>query len=207
LRHNTIRHNTVRKGTAFALRKDGFPVGAVYLNGSGGEGRVPARTDRVEVYGNLFDRNWSGITAFSDANRFCTSPVNTSRGACTRLVANTSDCVQPGISTEPLFSDCRWKTQHLAVHDNTFVFDPSAVGCPNGLCGTMALLANTGTTPDWSPYRGSTVQDAVTFRQDNVWSHNVYVGPWRFVVHDTTRRVDFNGWREGPYRQDAGSIS
>jgi hypothetical protein len=207
LRNNTIRHNAVRKGTSFAIRKDDFPVGTVYLNASGGEPRVRARTDRVEIYGNLFDRNWSGITAFEDANRFCNSPVNTSRGACTRLGPSPGDCVQPGIASEPLFSDCRWKTQRVAVHDNTFVFDPSAVGCPNGLCGWMALLANTGTTPDWSPYRGTTVQDAVTFRQDDVWSHNLYVGPWRFMVHDHTTTADFASWRDKVYAQDAGSTS
>jgi len=154
LRNNTIRHNTVRKGSSFAVRKDDFPVAAVYLNGSGGEPRVPARIDRVEIYGNLFDRNWSGITAFEDANRFCNSPVNTSRKACTRVEPAIGACVQPGIASEPLYGDCRWKTQRVTVHDNTFVFDPSVVGCPNGLCGWMALMANTGTKPDWSPYKG-----------------------------------------------------
>jgi Right handed beta helix region len=207
LRNNTIRRNAVRKGTSFATRKDEFPVGTVYVNSSGGDARVQARTDRIEIYGNLFDHNWSGITAFEDANRFCNSPVNTSRKACTRVGPDTAACVQPGISAEPLYSDCRWKTQRVTVHDNTFVFDPSTVGCPNGLCGWMALLANTGTKPDWSPYRGSTVSDAVTFRQDNLWAHNTYLGPWRFMVHDTSRVLDFDGWRDSPYRQDTGSTS
>ena len=208
LRNNTIGHNAVRKGGVFAARQDDFPVGAVYLNSSGGEPRVPARTDRIEIYGNLFDRNWSGITAFEDANRFCNSPVNSSRKACTRVGPGVSDCVRPGIASEPLYSDCRWKTQRVTVHDNRFIFDPATVGCSNGLCGWMALLANEGTSPSWSPYRGSAIEDAVTFRQDNRWSQNTYAGPWRFMVHDTATNGNFATWRGAPYAsQDAGSTS
>jgi hypothetical protein len=69
----------------------------------------------------------------------------------------------------------------------------------------MALLSNYGTFPDWSPYKGTVIQEAITFQQDNRWHDNSYAGPWTFVAHDTSRTVDPAGWRAGPYSQDACS--
>jgi len=67
------------------------------------------------------------------------------------------------------------------------------------------MLANYGTYPDWSPYKGSVISDAVTFRQENRWYDNDYVDGWRFVVHDTSRVVGASAWQEAPYLQDACS--
>jgi hypothetical protein len=184
LRNNTIRGNDVVAGKAFAARGDNFPTAAVYLSESGGEPRIPARTDKADIYGNVFESNWSGITnptksrqtpssaepmprkpdsrdcgrignerhstLWENADRFCNSPANTSSGDCTRLVSPMSKCTQPGIASEPLYGDCRWKTQHVDVHDNTFRLSPGL--CTNGLCGRMAILSNYGTYPDWSPW-------------------------------------------------------
>lgn len=204
VRNNTIRHNNWVEGRRSADRGDTFPYPTVYLSESGGEPRIPARTDKIEIDRNVLEDNWSGITLWENADRFCNSPANTSSGDCTLLVKNTGRCAQPAIATAPLYDDCRWKTQRVDVHDNRFTLNPSVVGCTTK-CGRMAVLANYGTYPDWSPYKGEPVAEAITGKQQNRWHDNTYVGPWSFVAHDPSRTLDFGQWQGAPYRQDAGS--
>ncbi|MFR9795129.1 right-handed parallel beta-helix repeat-containing protein [Streptomyces sp. MS06] len=204
IRNNTIRRNNWVEGRSHADRDDNFPYATVYVSESGGEPRIPARTDKIEIYRNLLENNWSGITLWENADRFCNSPANTSSGSCTLLVKNTGRCRQPAIASPPLYGDCRWKTQRVDIHDNRFVLDKSVVGC-TVKCDRMAVLANYGTYPDWSPYHGERVAEAITLDQHNRWHDNTYVGPWRFVARDPDRVLDFRQWRGRPYRQDAGS--
>ncbi|MFE6774554.1 right-handed parallel beta-helix repeat-containing protein [Streptomyces sp. NPDC057702] len=204
IRGNTIRRNNWVEGRRGAERGDDFPYGTLYLSESGGEPRVRARTDKVEVSRNVLENNWSGITLWENADRFCNSPANTSFGDCTLLVPRTERCARPGIASAPLYADCRWRTQRVDIHDNRFVLDPSVLRCERG-CDRMAVLANYGTYPDWSPYQGQRVAQAITHRQGNRWHDNAYLGPWRFVAHDTSRVLDFARWRGAPYEQDAGS--
>jgi hypothetical protein len=204
IRKNTIRRNNWVEGRRYADRGDNFPFATVYLSESGGEPRVPARTDKIDVYRNVLKDNWSGITLWENADRFCNSPANTSSGDCTLLVKNTARCARPGIAAAPLYDDCRWKTQRVDIHGNSFLLDKSVVGC-TVKCDRMAVLANYGTYPDWSPYQGERVAEAITTRQHNRWHDNVYVGPWKFVAHDPSRILDSWQWLGTPYRQDAGS--
>ncbi|ALC20313.1 right-handed parallel beta-helix repeat-containing protein [Streptomyces pristinaespiralis] len=204
IRNNTIRRNNWVEGRGYADRGDDFPYATVYVSESGGEPRVPARTDRIEIYRNVLENNWSGITLWENADRFCNSPANTSTGYCTLLVKDTERCARPAIATAPLDADCRWKTQRVDIHDNRFVLDTSVVGCAVE-CGRMAVLANYGTYPDWSPYKGERVAEAITHKQHNRWHDNVYRGPWSFVAGDPSRKLDSRQWQDAPYRQDAGS--
>ncbi|WP_406443737.1 right-handed parallel beta-helix repeat-containing protein [Streptomyces sp. NBC_00631] len=204
IRYNTIRHNNWVQGRAAAHTGDSFPFATVYLSESGGEPRIRARTDQIEIYGNVLENNWSGITLWENADRFCNSPANTSSGDCTLLVKNPERCAQPAIAKAPLYSDCRWKTQRVDIHDNRFVLDKTVVKCTEK-CDRMALLSNYGTYPDWSPYKGERVADAITTEQDNRWHDNVYVGPWKFVTHDASRVLTRAQWQGAPHRQDAGS--
>ena len=205
LRNNMIRNNARVTGREFADRDDNFPVPAIYISESGGEPRVPARTDKIEIYGNTLVDNWSGITVWENADRFCNSPVNTSTGYCTRLVDEIAECAEPSIAKPPLYGDCRWKSQRTDIHHNTFRYAPAVVGCSKGLAGRMAVLANWGTVPNWSPYQGPVIREAITFNQGNVWRENTYEGPWTFVAFETGRALDVSSWRGEPYRQDAGS--
>ncbi|WP_242483706.1 right-handed parallel beta-helix repeat-containing protein [Streptomyces sp. NE5-10] len=205
VRNNTIRRNNRVEGRAAADGGDAFPHAAVYVSESGGEPRVPARTDRIEIHRNLLEDNWSGITLWEDADRFCNSPSNTSADYCTLLVESTASCARPAIAAPPLRSDCRWRTRRVDVHHNRFVLDPAAVPCPAASCGRMAVVAGPGTSPDWSPYLGDGVAEAIAHGQDNRWHDNAYVGPWTFVARDPGRSLDFGRWRGAPYRQDAGS--
>ncbi|WP_050815140.1 right-handed parallel beta-helix repeat-containing protein, partial [Streptomyces zinciresistens] len=204
IRRNTIRRNNWVEGRTYADRGDTFPYATVYVSESGGEPRVPARTDRIEIYRNVLEDNWSGITLWENADRFCNSPANTSSGSCTLLVKETARCARPAIASAPLYGDCRWKTQRVLIHDNRFTLDKSAMDCAVR-CDRMAVLANYGTYPDWSPYQGERVAEAITRRQRNRWYDNVYVGPWRFVAYDPSRVLDRGQWQGTPYRQDAGS--
>lgn len=205
LRANTIRENTLVKGRRFAARQDTFPVGTVYLSESGGEPRIPARSDKIEISDNVFVNNWSGITAWENSDRFCNSPSNTSTRYCTLLLPTTAECTPPGIVTAPLYDSCRWKTQRVDVHDNRFIIDQSPLGCSSGSIGRMALLSNYGTYPAWSPYKAEVVDQAITFRQDNVWRNNLYAGPWKFTAYDASRVLSSAQWQADPYREDAGS--
>ncbi|MFF2024975.1 right-handed parallel beta-helix repeat-containing protein [Streptomyces sp. NPDC058171] len=204
IRENTIRRNNWVEGRRYADRGDSFPFATVYLSESGGEPRVRARTDKIEIYRNVLEDNWSGITLWENADRFCNSPANTSSGTCTLLVRQPDRCARPGIATAPLYTDCRWRTQRVDVHHNRFVLDTSVVGC-TVKCDRMAVLANYGTYPDWSPYQGERVAEAITHKQRNRWHDNVYVGPWKFVAHDPSRVLDFGQWQGTPYHQDTGS--
>ncbi|MEU4065409.1 right-handed parallel beta-helix repeat-containing protein [Streptomyces wedmorensis] len=204
VRDNTIRRNNWVEGRRYAQDGDDFPYATLYVSESGGEPRLRARTDKVEIHRNLLEDNWSGITLWENADRFCNSPANTSTGYCTLLVKDTARCARPAIAAAPLLADCRWKTQRVDIHDNRFVLDKSVVDC-TALCDRMAVLANEGTSPDWSPYLGGQVAEAVTLGQHNRWHDNVYVGSWTFVARDPGRVVDVRRWQGAPYRQDAGS--
>jgi hypothetical protein len=205
LRGNVIRGNALVAGRRIADSGDNFPTAAIYLSESGGEPRLKARTDKIEIYNNIMEDNWSGITAWENADRFCNSPANTSTGDCTPLAGAVEKCTQPAIADKPLYDDCRWKTQRLDIHDNTFVYSPTVVGCAKRFPGRMALLSNFGTYPDWSPYKGTVIQQAISTQQDNRWYKNKYSGPWTFLSPSTDQPLTMQQWQAEPFGQDAGS--
>lgn len=204
IRFNTFFRNTLVKGQQYANRDDNFPVAALYLSEAGGDSRV-AGNGVIDVSYNFFLDNWSAVTLWENADRFCNSPANTSTDSCTlNSAASLSRCVAGTINRQPYYSDCRWKTQNVAVHHNEFRVTPSAIGCTSW-CARQAVISNYGTYPSWSPYMGDVVRTAITFNQNNRWYSNTYAGPWTFMAFETGRTLDWNAWRAGPYSQDAGS--
>lgn len=207
-----IAHNTlVRNGLVEGPSNPGFPTGAIYLSESGGDSRVGTKFTTLEVFDNVLEDNWSGVVLWENADRFCNSPANSSTGVCALGGAATlKSCVKGTIEKAPYLSDCRWKTQNVSVHDNVFRLDPAKVGAKctaaNG-CGFQAVFSNYGTFPDWSPYKGDTVEKAITLGQANVFSKNTYVGPWRFLAKDQGTQLTFAQWQAAPYGQDVGSVS
>ncbi|WP_410604364.1 right-handed parallel beta-helix repeat-containing protein [Amycolatopsis sp. lyj-90] len=201
---NTIRRNNWVDGKGYIDRGDSFPVASIYISESGGEPRVKARTDKLEISGNSFENNWNGVTLWENSDRFCNSPANTSSGSCTRLVPEQGKCAQPAIAAGALNADCRWKTQRVEIHHNRFALDPAVANCEES-CARMAMLANFGTFPEWSPYKGEVVQRAITFDQGNRLYDNTYSGPWNFVAFEPSRVLGFGEWQGSPYRQDQGS--
>lgn len=209
IRNNTLKDNAWVQGRDFANRADPFTIGAIYLSEADGDSRLPSRSaGKIDIYGNDFVNNWAGIAGWENADRFCNSP-NSTTSDCTRIVGMTSTprCAQPGIATEPLYSDCRWKTQNVDVHNNTFVSDPAAIdgGCPIRYCGRQAVFSNFGTSPTWSPYKGDVIQQAITYSQNNRWHDNTYTGTWSFSPFDPSRYITAAQWQAAPYSQDAGS--
>ena len=114
---------------------------------------------------------------WESSNRFCNSPANTSAGYCTKGGHATLEKCSPGtIAAEPYYSDCRWKTQNVSGHHNQFRLDRSAVGCDVAYCGKQGLFSDYGTYPSWSPYKGTVIQQAITFERNNHFSDNAYIG-------------------------------
>lgn len=213
VRNNVLTRNAIGKGQPRAARGDNFPDAALYVSEAGGDNRHPSTVSgaaELRVQGNLFENNWNHVTLWENADRFCGSPANTSTGLCTGLgAASIASCVQPGIATEPLYTDCRWRTANVKVTGNEFRLDRAAVtGCaatPN-YCGRVSLLSNYGTYPDWSPYKGTKVQQAITHAQGNVFAGNDYVGPVGFRPFETQNtNLTPAQWRAAPYSQDVGS--
>jgi hypothetical protein len=67
------------------------------------------------------------------------------------------------------------------------------------------VFSNYGSYPSWSPYKGTVVQNAVTYNQNNTFSNNTYEGSWRFLPFEQGNLKAFNEWQASPYNQDAGS--
>jgi hypothetical protein len=206
---NTFVRNALVEGPS----DPGFPIPALYISESGSDTRAGAlHGDRFVVRGNRFVDNWAGIMAWEHPARFAGSPGNSSEGYTTLVnpeVATERACSDPDLlATDPYVDDCRWKTQNLLIEHNTFRFDPSRIGrsCTraNG-CGFMGLVSQWGSYPEWSPYMGDLVPQAITFHQGNVWRANRYVGPWRFQIKDLGNVVPWSEWRSSPYGQDLGS--
>ena len=212
IRNNVIRHNLVTVGPERIRSGDNFPDAAIYISESGGDSRVPydlVGSPTIDISNNLIEDNYNGVTLWENADRFCGSTANTSTGYCTLVnpsVAKLSTCNSTNISKAPYYSDCRWKTQNVKVHHNTFKMNPANFfNCSTNMCGRNAIFSNYGTYPSWSPYKADTISKAITHNQGNVFSNNTYVGTWNFTPLDTGHLVSPSTWRGAPYNQDAGS--
>ena len=212
IRNNVIRHNLVADGPDRIGSKDNFPDAAIYLSESGGDARVPydlVGSPTIDISNNLIEDNYNGVTLWENADRFCGSPANTSTDYCTLVnpsVAKLSTCNSGNIAKAPYYSDCRWKTQNVKVHHNTFKMDrANFFNCPTNMCGRNAIFSNYGTYPSWSPYKADTITKAITYNQGNMFSNNTYVGTWNFTALDTSHFVSPSAWKAAPYNQDAGS--
>lgn len=206
---NTFQGN----GWVTGPEERGFPTPALYLSESGSDPRAGTRYGgTMKIVRNRFVDNWSGVVAWENADRFAGSPANTSTGTTTLVnpgVATEAACGDPDlIGTDPYYDDCRWKTQRLRVTHNSFVHRPQRMGprCTAARqCGYNGVFSNYGTFPDWSPYQGIVVEQAITFEQDNLWRENRYRGPWRFMALELGNRISWKVWRGPRYGQDRGS--
>lgn len=200
---NTLANNAWVAGPT----NPGFPTGAIYISESGGDSRVSSKYSTFEISGNVLSNNWSGVILWENADRFCNSPANPTRDCTEGGHASLSTCVAGTIDHAPYFSDCRWKTQNLSVHDNEFGLDPTKVpGCAlNKGCGLNGVFSQWGTYPSWSPYQGQAIENAITFHQNNVFSSNTYTGTWRMMAHDQGTELQLAAWQASPYNQDHNS--
>ena len=212
IRNNVIKHNQIADGAQRMANGDNWPDAAIYISESGGDARLPyglVGTPTIDISGNLIQDNWNGVSLWENADRFCNSPANTSSDYCTLVnpsVANLKTCNSTNITKAPYYDDCRWKTQNVKVHNNTFSMNlANFAGCTASMCGHNSMFSNWGSYPSWSPYTGDKIQKAVTFNQGNVFSNNKYVGTWSFFTLDAGSTVSRTQWQASPYNQDTGS--
>ena len=202
----------VRNALVAGPRLGGFPDSAVYISESGADSRVPGPYgDTLAITGNTFINNWGGVILWENADRFCGSPANTSAAECTLVdpdVVTKGSCNAANIATAPYYGGCRWKTQNVIVSRNDFNFDPEDIGrdcTPEKFCGFNGVFSQWGSEPSWSPYKGTVVENHITFDQNNHFEANIYNGPWQFMVHGQNNVVGWATWRGSPYDQDPGS--
>jgi len=203
---NNILDNTVEKGNLYG--GGDFPVAAIYISESGGDSRLFGGVySTLEISGNNLDGNYGGVTLWEDANRFCNSVGNTAPGECpiAGTEASPSTCVAPTIDSQPYTADCRWHTQNVLVDHNNFRVDTDTLGCTGTRCGENSLFSELGDYPPWSPYLGDTIEQAITFNQNNQYEDNNYVGNWNFDVYAQGNEVNQATWTSAPYSQDVGS--
>ncbi|NUR69977.1 MAG: hypothetical protein HOU81_04080, partial [Hamadaea sp.] len=220
----TMRNNTLTRNAWVSGNNNlGSPGPAIYLSESGGDARLASTVSgaaAIRIYDNLIQDNFSGVSIYENANRFCNSNGNTSTGYCTPFITptlipephdsayanpinNTHPCFT-NITSEPYLTDCRWHAKNIEVRNNEFRFDSSVVPCAGSYCGVQALMATGADNLLWSPYTVAGVQNAVMFTNNNSFHDNQYFGNWRFAkaYGDT---IAFNAWRTAPFNQDAGS--
>ncbi len=222
IRGNTFLNNAWMKGQ----RNQGSPAPAIYLSESGGDARLASTVSgaaKIRIYDNYFENNFSGVSIYENANRFCNSNGNTSKGYCTPFVHPTLipephdyDYLDPisathpcytQVSSEPYRTDCRWRARNIEVTNNEFYFDPAVVPCAGAdYCGVQALTATGADNLPWSPYTVAGIQDEVMFNANNKFANNHYYGPWQFAKR-WGERISFSAWQAAPYLQDAGSTS
>ncbi|HTQ92072.1 MAG TPA: right-handed parallel beta-helix repeat-containing protein [Streptosporangiaceae bacterium] len=136
--------------------------------------------------------------------------TNTPSVPHTWSVTDLGPCSQIGIiSSEPYFSDCRWKTQHVRVQGNFFWFNPGDIpycAIKSTYCGFSGVFSEFGIAP---PYFGTGVEENITFNQDNLFTGNIYCGPWQFDALAQGAVVQWGSWvnsvTAGGYGQDPGS--
>ncbi|WP_248929251.1 right-handed parallel beta-helix repeat-containing protein [Paenibacillus hamazuiensis] len=221
----TIRNNTVsRNAWVSGKNNQGSPGPAVYLSESGGDSRLPSAVSgapKIRIYDNVFVNNFSGVSIYENANRFCNSNGNTSKGYCTPFVTPTLlpesprsyDYPNPisvahpcytDIAAEPYKTNCRWQSKNIEVFNNEFRFDDTVVPCAGTYCGVQALIATGADNMPWSPYTVAGIQNNVMFNNNNSFHDNRYFGAWRFAK-GYGETVSFNVWKSSPYNQDVSS--
>ncbi|WP_117212269.1 right-handed parallel beta-helix repeat-containing protein [Allorhizocola rhizosphaerae] len=220
----TVSRNVFKRNAWVSGNENlGSPAPAIYLSESGGDARLPHSTSgspNLNIHNNLFEDNFSGVSIYENANRFCNSNGNTSKTYCTPFVSPTIiappydfDYLDPisathpcytSIASEPYRTDCRWHSKDIKVYENEFRFSEANVPCAGDFCGAQALIATGADNLPWMPYTVAEVQDDVMFNNGNVFHDNAYFGNWKFATRwgDT---VLWNAWRAAPYHQDAGS--
>ncbi|GAA0909197.1 hypothetical protein Vau01_104740 [Virgisporangium aurantiacum] len=212
-----------RNGWVSGNQNLGSPSPAIYISESGGDARLQhsiTGSPNLDIRNNLFEDNFSGVSIYENANRFCNANGNTSKTYCTPFVSPTVipppydfDYLDPinathpcytSIANEPYRSDCRWHSRDVKVFSNEFRFDQAKVPCAGTYCGAQALIATGADNLPWMPYTVSGIQQDVMFNNGNSFHDNAYFGDWRFARGwgDT---ISWNTWRAAPYNQDAGS--
>ena len=190
---------------------DNFPDAAIYISESGGDARVPyglVGSPTIDISNNLIEDNYNGVTLWENADRSAaprrTRPAATARWQ-TRVV-KLSTCTATTITKAPYNADCRWKTQNVKVHHNTFKMNPER-------------LANCPTEHVWPQrhLRQLRQLSRVVALQGRDGEQGHHLRPGQCLQRQHLRRAvelhrlgrgplpDASAWQSAPYDQDRGS--
>ena len=222
----TISRNVLKRNNWTSGNNNlGSPAPAIYISESGGDSRLQSTTSgstELRIQHNLLQDNFSGISIYENANRFCNSNGNTSKTYCTPFVNPTIipspynfTYPNPINATHPCYTDinvagyaasCRWHSKNVQVSQNEFRFTEANVPCAGTFCGVHALFATGANNIPWAPaaYNVQNVQNDVMFNNNNTFFDNDYIGDWRFVK-GSGEGINWDTWRSSPYLQDNGS--
>lgn len=205
---NTFVDNAIANGEG----NKGFPTGAIYISESGGDSSVPSDyAGELNIQGNVFQDNWSGVVIYQNANRYSgdgqdpgtlTPPSGTNVDTWINDAPSTCSSHLPETSPIDYNLLCQWRAQNVTVQDNTFEFNPSdsiyGGQCTEAnACGQNALFSvysSTSAYPTWS------VCNDISNNQTNHFEDNTYTGPWTFMYFN-------QGDMEGPAAWQAGATN
>jgi hypothetical protein len=192
IQNNVFRHNDLGGQT----QASDFPSPAIYISESGGyDAGAAVMLSGVDVNGklaitnNAFYDNADGVVLYQNATRCC---------------GTTAGCGNCG-GTVPLYPEMdsqgnqRWNTQNVSVTNNVFSYGPDA-GCvvtasPPTFCGVQGLFSTS-----------MAIDQLIAFKQNNVFDHNDYTGPWQFISPDQNSKLLSPAmWQAAPNNQDTHS--
>lgn len=201
IKDNALLDNAWSQGSSMAGQNI-FP--AIYISESGGDSRVPGNLSGVaQIEGNTFTDNWSGITLWENANRFCSDgsdnactlvdPAVFTQASCAANLPTAVAGTNTGSPAADYYDGCRWKTQNVQVSGNVFKLNAADISncTPDELCGFNGIFSNYGST---APYTSAAVPTAIAFKQGNVFESNTYSGPWMFWAWNFGNSVTWAEW-------------
>ena len=86
----------------------------------------------------------------------------------------------------------------MLVRHNQFQLSASAVPHCRGSassCGENAIFSQYGTSPSWSPYKGTVIERAITARSGNRFAGNTYTGHWSYLYGSQDGVLSAAQWR------------
>jgi hypothetical protein len=195
--NNTFLRNTLGAGPLLG----GFPDAALYISESGFDARAsnPFHATSFLIQGNVFTDNWGGVVLWEEPNRFCSDGSDQYCTLVDPSVYTLASCAAHLSEKSPIdyYDNCRWKTQNVSVSDNLFEYTPGDIGpeCTVALyCGFNGLFSAYGNPP----YSGPAIPTNITFKQNNHFFNNSYLGPWNFEAWSQGNGynpVNFTVWR------------
>ena len=196
--NGVIENNFLRfNGIAGNAHASDFPEPSIYVSESGGyDAGMAVMLSGVDVNGvlriagNTFYDNADGVVLYQNADRCCGAKDGCS-ATCSPLP------LYPEVDAD---GNKRWNTQDVTVSSNTFTYDANA-GCTtqsaqHNYCAVTGLFSTS-----------MTIDQAIAFKQNNLFENNTYAGSWQFLSPDQGSSLLLPAaWQAAPFNQDRGSV-
>jgi hypothetical protein len=194
---NTFVDNTWQAGEGNL----GYPNSAIYIQGSGGDSRVPngLGITTITISGNVLTDNWSGVLVYQNGDRACGFSDGSSCTLIDPTVYTSSSCAANITQKSPVdyYDNCTWKSQNVTVTGNTFTFHPATIGPVCTAANTCAYVSLFGTYSAINGRTGATIPLAVSDQQNNHFSNNTYQGALGFMAFNQGDQIGWTQWTHG----------